>query len=220
MSRDQFFCGLFILAAANGLEGFVLNTLSTQGWFDALLGLFGVSAVVWIACFAAAVLLYGSRLDEVITTPDAVIGLGVLAMTILPFARLSWLALTALSLYMLCVSPARSSRRRGALIALAVTGPMLWGPALMDSIRTGDLAGRCNPRLHFDWNRSRRQRVFGCDRKRRHPHAVSRFTRRVLPCMACRSLFWLGSRSATRLEMLGPRDISPGASLPLSRCSL
>ena len=78
------------------------------------------------------VLLYGSRLDEVITTPDAVIGLGVLAMTILPFARLSWLALTALSLYMLCVSPARSSRRRGALIALAVTGPMLWGPALMD----------------------------------------------------------------------------------------
>src|SRR5262249_35571349 len=45
---------------------------------------------------------------------------------------LSWLALTALSLYMLCLSPARSLRRRGALIALAVTGPMLWGPSLME----------------------------------------------------------------------------------------
>ena len=132
MSRDQFFCGLFILAAANGLEGLVVDSVVTQGWSDALLGSFGVSAVVWIACFAASVLLYGSRLDEVITTPDAVIGLGVLAMTILPFAKLSWLALTALSLYMLCVSPARSPRRRGAFIALAVTGPMLWGPALMD----------------------------------------------------------------------------------------
>jgi hypothetical protein len=132
ISRDHFFCGLFILCAANGLEGFVLNSIVEQGWSDALLGSFGVSAVVWIACFAAAVLLYDSRLDEVITTPDAAIGLGVLAMTILPFARLSWLALTALSLYMLCVSPARSLRRRGAYIALAVTGPMLWGPALMD----------------------------------------------------------------------------------------
>ena len=132
MSRDQFFCGLFILAAANGLEGWVVGSVVEQGWSDALLGSFGVSAVVWIACFASPALLYGSRLDEVITTPDAVIGLGVLAMTILPFPKLGWLALTALSLYMICVSTARSSRRRGAYIALAVTGPMLWGPALMD----------------------------------------------------------------------------------------
>jgi len=136
MSRDRFFCGLFVLAAANGLQGFVLNTIATQGWFDALLGLFGISAVVWIACFAATALLYGSRLDEVITIPDAVIGLGVLAMTIIPFAKMSWLALTAVSLYMLCVSPARSPRRRGALIAVAVTGPMLWGPALMEVFGT------------------------------------------------------------------------------------
>jgi hypothetical protein len=132
MSRDKFFCGLFILAVANGLEGWVVGSVVAQGWPDALLGSFGVSAVVWIACFAASVLLYGSRLDEVITTPDAVIGLGVLAMTILPFPKLGWLALTVLSLYMLCVSSARSSRRRGALIALAVTGPMLWGRVLLD----------------------------------------------------------------------------------------
>ena len=139
MSRDRFFCGLFVLAAANGLLGFIVNTVVTQGWSDALLGLFGISAVVWIACFAAAALLYGSRLDEIVTTPDAVIGLGVLAMTVLPFARFSWLALTALGLYILCVSPARSARRRGALIALAVTGPMLWGPALMELFGTAIL---------------------------------------------------------------------------------
>src|SRR5438874_1114117 len=132
MSRDQFYCGLFILAAANGLEGFVVNSIVTQGWFYALLDSFGVSAVVWLACFAGAVLLYGSRLKEPITTPDGVVSLAVLATTVLPFARLSWLALTALSLYMLCVSPAQSSRRRGALIGLAVTGPMLWGPACME----------------------------------------------------------------------------------------
>jgi hypothetical protein len=132
MSRDHFFCGLLILAVANGLEVSVVNSLVRQGWAEALLNTFDVSAVVWIAWFAASALLYRSRLDEVITVPDAVIGFAVLSITIVPFARFSWLALTVLSLYMICVAPARSLRLRGALIALALTGPVLWGPALME----------------------------------------------------------------------------------------
>src|SRR5437763_9814591 len=136
MNRDHFFYGLLILAAANGLEGFVVNSAVTQGWFEALLGSFGVSAVVWIACFAASGLLYGSRPGEVIAIPDAVVGLGVLSLAAIPFAKFSWLALTVLGLYMLYIAPAGSPRRRAALIALAVTGPMLWGPALMEVFGT------------------------------------------------------------------------------------
>lgn len=132
MNRDRFFCGLFILAAANGLAGAAVRAVVAHGWSDALLGTFSINAVVWIACFAALASLYGSKVEDVVTPSDALIGLGVLAMTILPFAKLSWLALTALSLYVLYVSAARSMRRRGALIALAITGPTLWGPALMD----------------------------------------------------------------------------------------
>jgi hypothetical protein len=90
MSRDQFFCGLVILAAANGLGPLVVTNIVEQGWFEALLGLFGVSATVWIACFAASGLLYSSKLVEVITFPDAVIGLGVLLLTILPFAKFTY----------------------------------------------------------------------------------------------------------------------------------
>jgi hypothetical protein len=132
MNRDQFFCGLLILAAANGLVSPVMLTVAAVGWLDALLGTFGVSAMVPIACFAATGLLYRSRLGETIKIPDVMIGLVVLSLTLLPLARFSWLALTVLSLYMLCVAPARSPRRRGALIALAVTGPTLWGPSLME----------------------------------------------------------------------------------------
>jgi hypothetical protein len=134
--RDQFFCGLLILAMVNGLEGSVWAFVVTVGWSEALLDLFGVSAVVWIACFAAAGLLYGSKVGEAITIPDAVIGLGILSMTILPFARLSLLALAVLGLYMLSVAPAQSPRQRGALIALAITGPVLWGPALLELFGT------------------------------------------------------------------------------------
>ena len=131
MSRDHFFCGLLILAAANGLVGRAVTNVVTVGWSEALLGSFGISAMVPIACFAALRLLYRSGLREIITIPDALIGLVVFSMTILP-ARFGWLALAVLSLYMLCVAPAQSPRRRGALIALAVTGPMLWGPTLME----------------------------------------------------------------------------------------
>jgi hypothetical protein len=132
VSRDHLFCALLILAAANGLASPVVSGAVTEDWLDALRGTFGVSAMVPIACFAASHLLYRSTLEEVITIPDVMIGLAVLLMTILPSARFGWLALTVLGSYMLCVAPAGSPRRRGALIALAVTGPTLWGPALME----------------------------------------------------------------------------------------
>src|SRR5690348_13894600 len=106
MSRDRFFCGLLILAAANGVEGFVLNSIVTQGWSEALFGLFGVSAVVWVACFAASTLLYGSKSGDGITIPDAALGLGLFLLTIIPFAKFAWLALTVLGFYMICVAPA------------------------------------------------------------------------------------------------------------------
>jgi hypothetical protein len=132
MGRNQFFCGLFVLTAINGLEPFVVGSVITNGWYGALLETFGISAVVLMACIAGSMLLYDSRLDEVITIPDRMVALGVLAMTLLPFAKFSWMALTVLGLYILGVSPAGSKRRRGALIALAATGPMLWGPFLME----------------------------------------------------------------------------------------
>ena len=47
-------------ATVNGLEGSVWVSVVTAGWPEALLSLFGVSAIVWIACFAAVALLYGS----------------------------------------------------------------------------------------------------------------------------------------------------------------
>jgi len=128
MSRDQFFCGLLILAAANGLVSDAVGNIVAVGLPQALLNTFGVSAMVPVACFAASRLLYRSGLSEGITIPDAMVGIVVLLMTILPVARFSWLALAVLGLYMFCIAPARSPRRAGALTALAVTGPMLWGP--------------------------------------------------------------------------------------------
>jgi exosortase/archaeosortase family protein len=54
----------------------------------------------------------------------------LLLLIALPIGRLSWLAITILSLYMLLFGDPSSSRRRGAVILLATTVPMLWSVVL------------------------------------------------------------------------------------------
>ena len=66
----------------------------------------------WPVC-AATLFLCSSKSVDVIHAPDIAIGLGVLVITTLPFSKLSWLALSALSFYMLWVSA--EGRRAGEL---------------------------------------------------------------------------------------------------------
>jgi exosortase/archaeosortase family protein len=54
----------------------------------------------------------------------------LLLLIVLPIGRLSWLAMTILSVYVLLFSNPSSSRRRGAIILLATTVPMLWSVLL------------------------------------------------------------------------------------------
>ena len=131
MTRDQFFAGLFIVACANGLAGIISHVLGSLGSFEALLVTFNVSVVVWIACVVGPWLLLKSNCGDEVTTADSIIGLIALGLILVPIGKLSWLALTALALYALRNSQPGSPRRRGSLIMLAVTGPMLWGPFLM-----------------------------------------------------------------------------------------
>src|SRR5262249_41597683 len=51
---------------------------------------------------------------------------------ILPISAMSWLAVTALTLYILLFAVANESCRRGAIILLAMTVPMLWSRLLFD----------------------------------------------------------------------------------------
>jgi len=123
ISREEFFAGLFILGCANGLLGRVLLTLNSDGW-TGLLNV-DISVIVLFACFAGiSTLLQGDR-DEMRSVDLAVAAI-FLILVLLPVFALSWLAVTGLSLYILVFANDRSARRRGALILLALTVPMLW----------------------------------------------------------------------------------------------
>jgi hypothetical protein len=127
ISRDEFFAGLYILGCANGLLGRVLLTLNSDGW-TGLLDL-DISVIVLFACFAGISVLLQEHRDEIRSADLAVGGL-FLILVILPIFALSWLAVTGLSLYILLFANDGSARRRGALILLALTVPMLWSRLL------------------------------------------------------------------------------------------
>lgn len=129
MSRDEFFATLFILGCLNGLGSQVVHSVHVSGWTDALLSTFGISAIVWIACFGGVRLILRER-TGIVRSLDLILGLALLLLITLPIGPLSWLAITILCLYVLLFTDPSSSRQRGTLILLATTVPMLWSRLL------------------------------------------------------------------------------------------
>jgi hypothetical protein len=130
MSRSEYFAALSIVACANGIGSRVIQAVGGQGWVEeAILSTFGISVIVWIAGFIGIGLVLKDCGDR-ISAADLAVGAMFLVLVTLPSGGASWLALTALCLYMLQHSPASSTRQRGAIILLAVTVPMLWSRLL------------------------------------------------------------------------------------------
>jgi hypothetical protein len=125
MSRNELFASLCILACANGVGVRIIQSVNQLGWTEAVFNSFEISAIVLIACAAGVSFVLQDSRDE-IRPMDFVVGAGSLVLVVLPIVALSWLALTALSLHMLLFTNPNSSRRRGAIILLATTMPMLW----------------------------------------------------------------------------------------------
>jgi exosortase/archaeosortase family protein len=132
LSRSEFFAGLFILGCANGLAARVGQSVDEHGWVGAIFGTFNISVIVLFACFAGVSLIFHDRMNGEIRSADVAAGAVFLMLVILPIVSLSWLAVTALSLYILLFTDANQSGRRGAIILLATTVPMLWSRLLFD----------------------------------------------------------------------------------------
>jgi hypothetical protein len=129
ISRNEFFAALFILGCVNGLSSRIVAAVHSLGWIDAVLSTFGISVIIWIASFAGIRLVLQEKTDD-IRSVDFVVATGLILLNALPFERLSWLAITILSIYILAFTNQFSARRRGAVILLATTVPMLWSPLL------------------------------------------------------------------------------------------
>jgi hypothetical protein len=128
MPRNEFFAGLYILGCANGLLGRTIFTLNLEGWRGAVAG-FELNVIVLSACFAGVYLIATSNRNQ-IRILDLLVALGFLGLVLLPIYAMSWVAVTGLSLYILFFANDGAERRRGALILLALSVPMLWSRLL------------------------------------------------------------------------------------------
>ena len=126
--RDEFFAGLYILGCANGLLGRILLSFNSDGWIGVLGGRYQCDRVVRLLCRRIDHVL--RRTQDEIRSADLAVAAVFLILVILPIFALSWVAVTGLSLYILLFANDGSERRRGALILLALTVPMLWSGLL------------------------------------------------------------------------------------------
>jgi len=128
LPRGEFFAGLLALGCVSGLASRIIQSVNRLGWVDALFNTFEISAIVLISCAAGVSLVLRDRTIGVRSSEFAM-GAGFVFLVILPIGPLSWLAVTALSLYII-ISTNVGSSRRGAFILLAATVPMLWSRLL------------------------------------------------------------------------------------------
>jgi hypothetical protein len=123
--RSEFLAALFIIGCTNGITPRIIESVARSGWTDAVVSTFGISVVVWVAC-AVGIRLVLKDCGDHPNKVDLLLGAVFLFICALPGGGASWLAVTALCLYVLASRAPSSSRRRGAVILLSLTVPTLW----------------------------------------------------------------------------------------------
>jgi hypothetical protein len=126
--RNDFFAGLYILGLANGLVGRLYSTSNFDDWTSVVLSV-DINVIVLFACFAGVSAFFSDDREQLRTT-DLAVAAVFLMFTALPIFALSWVAVTGLSLYILLFANGSPARKRGAVILLALTVPMLWSRLL------------------------------------------------------------------------------------------
>ena len=97
LRRGEFFAGLFVLGCVSGFTSRIIQSVNRLGWMR-FSKTFDISVIVWISCIAGVLLVLRDRTIGV-RSSELAMGAGFVFLVILPIGPLSWLAVTALSLY-------------------------------------------------------------------------------------------------------------------------
>lgn len=128
--RARLYFWLVLLAALNAFAGIAIRIVPEHGLAYAVFELFGISAISWVALAAILALLKDAPF-ELLRRGEGWIAALVVLVALAPVATASALALTGLALWMVVASAPGSPFRRAGLIALALTGPLIWGRLLL-----------------------------------------------------------------------------------------
>lgn len=130
IGRPALFFWLFLIATSNKMLALVEASIADQGWAHATFNLFGISAILWLALAAGLARLRSAQPEQLYPTDFAVAALTI-AAAILPIYSASGIALTLAAGYAIVTSLPGSELRRAAIIFLAMTSSLMWGPLIL-----------------------------------------------------------------------------------------
>jgi exosortase/archaeosortase family protein len=130
LARTDFFALLFGVAIVNSLAPRISGALA-EGFYTALFSLLGVNAALWLALYA----IFRTALDDGVAGPlrraDFYVAALVLICSLVPVVAVASVGLFLAALYLLRTTAPGTPPRKLALIALAASGPLLWGPTCL-----------------------------------------------------------------------------------------
>ena len=133
LARPSAFACAGVLAALNAQADHILVAVKFQPLWTAIFGLAGISAVMWVAMYAALKLGFVADRRPV-TRKDAVVLAAVVLLSFLPVSYSAQAGLLLCGAYLLVTSAPGEDARRIAFLLLALTGPLLWGRILLQEL--------------------------------------------------------------------------------------
>jgi exosortase/archaeosortase family protein len=131
LCRQILFFWLFVAAALNSVIALASFPAAGESWLRAGFGLFGISAILWVAILAGGKLLLDAEQQDQPTRGDWAMAAGAAAAFLIPTTSASSAMMTALALYAIATSGRGSAMRRAGIIFLAISGATLWGRLML-----------------------------------------------------------------------------------------
>jgi exosortase/archaeosortase family protein len=128
LARTDLFALLLAVAIVNSVAPRISSALAS-GYEAALVTLLGVNAVIWFALYAIVRIALDDRSAAPLRRADKYVAAALLLCALFPVMAAAAIALFLVSLYLLRTSAPGTALRKQALIGLAASGPLLWGPA-------------------------------------------------------------------------------------------
>jgi hypothetical protein len=119
-----------VLAALNAQANDIIAILEQVPIPEAVVGLGGISAVIWFAMYAAIKTGFETA-AEPIERRDIVVLATVVVLAVVPVYLAAHFALLLTAIYLLATSQKAEPARGIALLLLALTGPLIWGRILL-----------------------------------------------------------------------------------------
>jgi len=139
LSRGGSFAAAGVLAALNAQADRILESLAYLSPLEALVGMAGISGVIW-AALAVAWKLGSEESRPLASKTDFAVLAAVLLLSFLPLSYAAQAGLLLCGGYLFATSTAADASRRASLVLLALTGPLLWGRILLNAFAAPILA--------------------------------------------------------------------------------